>query len=235
MRPVELPHYEDDKLHAIRMKLFYPSPDDLPGDPLYHRLAKKIEAVLPKRRRVKPAVCPITGEDTTNRSGVSNRALDLVIKGIEYERIATERHVERKLHVFSRFWLDYDAGPNPESRGDLSGSALYSDFVHLIEAITEQRTFDLHVRKAAERGAIWLHDPALNPPQVADACAIMMTEVEAERFRALGEAIRKQNQKIHDQAMWSGSSWVARMASGEVSIDRLNDWAAHTEARRESR
>lgn len=184
------------------------------------------DALQPKRWRRHPVTCPVTGELTTNQSGVSHRALDLIDKGLEWERWR-----ERENHAKQTFYADgswcrqsvlFTFLPKQyQSTEWRNGRHLYTNFdlLDLVAAITNQR---LGRKEDYYHQSTDLKRLEENPDKSRWMNSIELTEDQAYEVSRAGAMLEALLRQVEQNALRKGSALLVQMATGDLTIDQVN-------------
>lgn len=180
----------------------------------------RIRARFPLNRKTK-VICPVTGEETDDSYGLSQRAWSLIAKGVEAEEKTDD--TPRKWYAMSYFWLSFRY-PRPD------GTFAVTEGFH--PAYMLFKLFDFQYRKMQLNqipdDAVWLHSLDGMDLKPGDSIELIyMSERQAEAFKTFCEGIGKTQQANIQNALRIGNSWLTSMAKSEIGITDLDRLAGY--------
>lgn len=190
----------------------------------------RIKAAFPKRNRTTPVVCPVTSEPVTHPYGLSERAWQLIKLGLDYEEQERGLAADRRRYMLSHWCFAYVPILEPGGNHHDHGLQFY-DFKDMLALVgfggmsTTRRLSEMALADAEAAGATWLH----KENRKASDHKVYVVDLSEREAKALGKYIDDTQwhlQRAVDSAFSVGKSWLTAMASGTVSIDRINQLAA---------
>lgn len=196
----------------------------------FKEFKKRIADHFPKRARQKPVLCPVTGEETWDRWGLSDRAWRLIQDGLKWQ--AQQQRVEegkeiRRPYLVSSWWLNADTLPRPG--GDTQHFSSVFSVTDLMFLMVHQRRTEVNLAQALADGVPWLHEERQRAYD-GKVLKYQLTDEEAQMLRGFASKLMFSINQQHEMALNTGASWLQGMATGNVGVDQLNRLAAHQAA-----
>jgi hypothetical protein len=183
----------------------------------YREIIEAIKAQFPKRRR-NSVICPITGQETDLRYGLSRRAWELILKGLELEK--REESKDTEVYAASYFWNRVEI-PRPDGYTDFEDIKLMNLVGELLNQRTGRREFFSDNVKT-------LHDIERRD---APLLTLELNERQANAVREFGKRLNELMQKISQKSFQIGSSWVQNLATGRLTLEQVNEWHTDKESK----
>lgn len=183
-------------------------------NPAYHRVLDS----LPKRDRQKVVICPLTGRDEINKSGMDIDAMKVI-----HEALIEYRQKDRSGLAEFAWYLDPTTLPyySPEGgSGYVSAYRLMDDVLNFMGVETSRKGM-----KQLGEEVTWIgNEPSPADVQYRDCTVVTCTEKQGEALILLIEGIRKHVQKSYDIGLRNGSDWLTNMAQGALTMDEINNF-----------
>jgi hypothetical protein len=182
----------------------------------YRELIKDIKAQYPSRRR-NEVICPVTGEKTDRIYGLSKRAWELVLKGIELER--REESKDTESYAASYFWNSVEV-QRPDGYREIEN-------FHLLDFVAELLNQRVGRLDNVPDGIKQLHEIEKRPNGRNPCDTIELNERQAAVVKRWGTKLNEFIQGVAKRSFKTGSSWVQNLATGNLTLEQINQW--HTE------
>lgn len=171
---------------------------------------------LPKRRRKRPVICPITGKEAHSPTGIHKDILELALDGIKYRTW----HQEHELVpvVFGREWLDAETIIGGKKSWQYVSSF---DFLKKISLLVGQPVGRMYPKQVRELEDVVIVGTLLEHGD-RDYEVIQMSRDQARALAEMIALFNKYTSSVTEDAEFRANHWLTAMASGQVSLEQID-------------